>query len=336
MLTDALRRAARVGGAVSTERSHRSHWNTYQRFCEDLGLDPAEPYTKETAEWFCAWFNVINKQGETMNTSWLQYHYYIARESAGRHGTEMRWNTREHKQISKKNNNFTFCNKRPFRRVAPLTRPIVLRVAAVLDDTQLKQVQAYAAIIFAFVGFLRPSEFLGDRDDTDYAPRFRDLQLFDSQLVYYLDKWKWSAERSSALITFPRGVRPELDVALWLDRLCLAVRGASLQRCIAELPRQRVFVRLVAGLPTSRPLSRWVFTAQLRNALTKAGVSHVDLYTGGSMRRGAVTQGLADKVDKQVMRQQLCWAPGTNLFNTYATPTGSMRREALIRLAGGR
>jgi len=289
----------------------------------------------EVASWFCAWFNVINRLGATMNTSWMQYHYFVARESAGRHGLEMRWTTQEHKNIGIKNKAFTFCNKRPFRRVAPLTRPMVLRLAAVVDETQLVQVQMYTATIFAFMGFLRPSEFLGDRDEADYAPRFRDLQLFDTQLVYYLDKWKWSGDRSSALIIFPRKVRPELDVTAWLDRLCRVLYGLSLHRCIRVLPRQRVFVRLVLGVASDRPLSRSFFTVQLRDALTRAGVPHVHLYTGGSMRRGAVTQGLADSVNPQVMRQQLRWADGTDLFNTYATPTGSMRYRALARLAGG-
>ena len=333
-LSDAISRVASIGRAPATRRSAESMLATYSRFCSELQLNPSGVYTAERARLFCGWWNIVNKKGATMNTSWLNYHYAVAAASRLRHGGATRLSLLQMADIKATNRAFMFCNKRPFRRVAPLTRDLLRRLAGVLDEAVPDDLQLKAAAAFAFVGFLRMSEFLGS-DSADYAPRYRDLVLYPSSLVYFLDKWKWSGPRASAVISYPRGCVPFLDAAGLLDRLCWVTRSMSLRDCMRCLPRERVFVRLVAGVPMQQALSRHRYTARLRASLAHAGVANVEMYAPGSFRRGAVTDGLAAQMDRQVMRAHLRWSDGTDLFNTYGEATGSMRQRALGRLGGG-
>ena len=67
----------------------------------------------------------------------------------------------------------------------------------------------------------------------------------------------------------------------------------------------------------------------------RSGIVNPEVYAPGSLRRGAVTSGVATGMSRAVMRRNLRWRPQTDLFSLYDEPDGVTVRREQRRQAGG-
>ena len=317
--------------------AHSSIEATFGRFCTDVGRDPGEPYSADAARAFCMWWAFINKGGATMSSSFPNYHYRMAHLSRWEHSDETlsRMDSDRTIKLSKM---AAFSDKRGIRQSAPLTAELMEKIARIIDRRDVHQLQLYTMMALGWVGFLRPSEIVGQ-----YAPRFRNLLVQRHSVSLILDDWKWRGARQPAVITYQlfSGARARdlwwANVASLLFDYCIAVFGRPPLQCVAEFPHALVFPRLSrSGAPLDRRISVGQFSARLRGAVASAGIANPGAFAPGSLRRGAVTSGVATGMSRAVMRRHLRWRPQTDLFNLYDEPDGATVRREQLRQAGQR
>ena len=271
--------------ASATKRSYNSHLKMYFNFCDVTGLSPI-PVTTKTLGRYAA--HLASKLSYPSVSKYLNIIRILHLEAGLPNPMKDNWYLTTVLKGIKKDKGIASNKKEP------ITPHILLRIRALLNLTQPKDIVFWAACVVAFFGLLRKSSLVPPSPEAFDCDKFiciRDIVPSDNCVLIRI---KWSK-------TIQHKERQYYITMLYLVNhpLCPVTALVAIRKLKPTLPPNSPIFSFPTPMGVSI-LTQYQFTSKLKACINSLGLTNN--YSGHSFRRGGASWAFSAGLPGEVIQ----------------------------------